>query len=149
MSRCQFHKTFYDRNLRSSGNKLVHFENTSRKHASKDGLAYFDKTVSYDRKMFTNLTAEHCQNPASYVAREQEVSSSINSYQSPVPSSYQAEVAPLSTYQGGSAPPPPPPPPPSTYRQPYQQSGQPQRKRQTPGQPPARPSPKNYQVTVL
>ena len=90
---------------------------------------------------------EHCQNPASYVAREQEVSSSINeNYQSPTPTAYQADVAPASNYQSGPSLPPPPPPP-STYRQPYQQNGPPQRKRQTLPQPPARPGPnKNYQV---
>ena len=83
------------------------------------------------------------------MAREQEVSSSINeNYQSPAPAVYQAEIAPVSTYSGSAAPPPPPPPPPppSTYRQPFQQNG-PQRKRQSQGAPP-RPGPnnKNYQV---
>ena len=105
---------------------------------------------------------EHCQNPSSYVAREQEVSSSINgNYESPVPvpapTQYQADVPPTTTYQGAAAPPSsyqsgtplPPPPPPVGYRQNYQQNGPP-RKRQSPPPPPSRPGPgpnnKNFQI---
>jgi hypothetical protein len=105
---------------------------------------------------------EHCQNPSSYVAREQEVSSSINGdYQSPAPSQYQADAPPTSSYQGAAASPSnyqggaPPPPAPVNYRQSYQQNGPalpppppPPRKRQSPPTPPGRPSPnnKNYQI---
>jgi len=101
---------------------------------------------------------EHCQNPSNYVAREQEVSSSIyngnnnnNNYEAPQ-SQYDSPSAPTQIYTQSAQAPPPPPPPPPPFRQNYQQNSpnQPPRgkpgKRQSPnpGGPP--PLPKNYQI---